>query len=744
MITLRFEKLYSRARIAQPCYVSIPLAKGELFETKQIALVQDGKRLKHQTRILSYYPDRSIRYLFLRFLADIPANKGTEVFCDLHGEQKDMTDAHPAVADLSCEQLADGYQLATGKLDLALRNNGTGIFEQLAAFGHTYEKEQFIGPKLKLAGDDVAHEMKYASWEIVEEGPVCTVLSNKGRFFDGLPCELRVSVYAGRACADVEVRLINETEEKLEITSYEFAYQTLSETVKEQGGIRACVASSNYKTDFLISENGESVEKEIDAEFLLMQSNEHYAEVFYGTFFADVTTEVGGVCASVYQAQQNFPKAVCASKEGICVKLVPEGATPVAMQSGMAIAQKFQLYFHEKDEDLQEINHQTIMYQMPDRAILDASVYEQSGLYPDIFVEKGKQDAEVECALMMTADNHTRSYGMMNWGDAPDPHYTAQGRGDGRLVWTNNEYDFPHACMLEFVRTGVRRFFDYCVVSGTHQMNVDVCHYSKDELLEGGQWEHTDRHCFGDMVCSHEWVEGLIDCYHLTGDKRFLDTAIGIGENVLRLLDTPKYQENGGLNARETGWALRTLTALYRETFEEKWTTKSDWIVEQFKEWAERFGGWLAPYTDNTAIRVPFMISVAVGSLMRYYREFPRDDIKELILVAVDDMLKNCVMDNGYFYYKELPSLSRVGNNPLVLEALAIAYELTGDKEYLKAGKKTFAANVASSMEGGSTAKRITEDTVLMGNAGTKRFAQMMVPMATYYKALTDAEMIQE
>jgi len=29
-----------------------------------------------------------------------------------------------------------------------------------------------------------------------------------------------------------------------------------------------------------------------------------------------------------------------------------------------------------------------------------------------------------------------------------------------------------------------------------------------------------------------------------------------------------------------------------------------------------------------------------------------------------------------------------------------------------------------------------------MGNTGTKRFAQMMVPMATYYKALTDAEMI--
>lgn len=41
---------------------------------------------------------------------------------------------------------------------------------------------------------------------------------------------------------------------------------------------------------------------------------------------------------------------------------------------------------------------------------------------------------------------------------------------------------------------------------------------------------------------------------------------MGIGENVLRLLDTPMYAKPGEANARETGWALRTLTALYIET----------------------------------------------------------------------------------------------------------------------------------------------------------------------------------
>ena len=741
MIKIRFDKLYNRDRIAQPCFVSIPLKKGELFQADKVVLTQAGKSLKYQARVLSKYQDGSIRYLFLRFLADIPANKATEVWCELEGNQTEMEMAHPQVADLCCEQVAEGYHITTGKLDFEVKNQGAYLFEKIEALGHAYDKKQFMGPILKAAGKKLAYPMAYGNWEVVEQGVVCTVLLNRGQYLDNLPCEIRLTVYAERSYVDVEVRLINESDEKLELAACEFAYQTIREK-DEATEVRACVAESNYKTSYVFSENGEPVEKEITAEKLLMQSNEHYAEVFYGTFFADVTTECGGVCASVYQAHQNFPKAVCASNEGLIVKLVPDGATPVVMQSGMAIAQKFQLYFHEKEEPLEEINHQTTMYQMPDRALLDPVAYEASGLYPDIFVEKEKQDSTVECALMMSADNHIRSYGMMNWGDAPDPHYTAQGRGDGRLVWTNNEYDFPHACMLEYIRTGVRRFFDYCVVSGTHQMNVDVCHYSKDELLYGGQWEHTDRHSFGDMVCSHEWVEGLIDCYHLTGDERFLHTAIGIGDNVLRLLDTPKYQENGGLNARETGWALRTLTALYRETFDEKWLGKSDWIVEQFKEWADRFGGWLAPYTDNTAIRVPFMISVAVGSLMRYYREFPREDIKELILVAVDDMVENCIMDNGYFYYKELPSLSRVGNNPLVLEALAIAYELTGDKNYLAAGKRTFDANIQNSLDGGSTAKRITEDTVLMGNMGTKRFAQMMVPIATYYKAIIREELL--
>ena len=70
--------------------------------------------------------------------------------------------------------------------------------------------------------------------------------------------------------------------------------------------------------------------------------------------------------------------------------------------------------------------------------------------------------------------------------------------------------------------------------------------------------------------------------------------------------------------------------------------------------------------------------------------EFPQEDIKEMLIRAVDDLIENCLMDNGLFYYKELPSLARLGNNTLLLESLAIAYELTGDKKYLAPGLETF------------------------------------------------------
>lgn len=750
MITLTFEKIYLKDRAWEPCSIAVPIAKGKLKHTKGIVVAKNGIETLSQTKVTSYWEDGSIRFLFVRFLANLPGNLGTtyELYLDRaefeESKKNGMVQSNcclnkmPEALVISKDNNSCNYTIDTGVLTFTTKTGLGGFLKEVNRDGVLYQENQFSMPKLRIEKKGSC-DFKLHEYKVVEQGPVCVILEGEGEHIcqnQSYRVTVQLTAYAGKPWIEVAYRLFNTSNDILPIESLEF------EIFAKRGGnkeevIRTCVATSNYRTDYLVSEEGETVRRKVDAEDLLYEANEHIAEVFYGTMFADYNTKSGGVCATIYQAQQNYPKAVEASKNGLKISLVPENCTKIVMQSGMAREQKCLLHFHTGEEELKELNNRSLIYQMPDRPMIASEVYQASGAFHDVFVEQ--KISEVEISLIAKADSHARCYGMLNWGDSPDPGYTTQGRGGGLPVWTNNEYDFPHACALQYVRTGTRRFLDYVLVAGRHWMDVDVCHYSENPLHFGGQWEHTNHHVGNSaIVCSHQWVEGLLDYYHFTGDSEAYQTAIGIGENILRLLDTPMFQQKGEINARETGWAMRSLVALYKETHDERWLLKCDWIVGHFEDWEKEYGHWLSPYTDNTAIRVVFMISIAVGSLMRYHRIRPSDQIKGMILRAVDDLIENCYMENGLFYYKELPSLKRLGNNTIILEALTICYELTGEEKYLTYGCKTFemaTANPNATLGGN---KKIVEDSVVSVAPGTKNFAQSFLPLVTYYKAATE------
>ncbi len=797
-IEIFIDKLYRYNRVSEPCCIGFPLEKGLIFDTDNVTIkdpVNDAP-LPSQIKVTSRYDDGSVRFIFIRFLADIPANVKCTYICELSSEPKaPSSKAFANFEPVTVKRLGHGFEITTKDAEngnvfsYAVKDDADSIFDSLTAGKQSFNSSRFVGPQLKEKGSASLYDIKTGNWEVVEEGPICAILKTKGHHTDSsggekFSCELRLTAWAGKPYTEVSYRIINDTDNPLEIDSLHFGILINSDTSTintlvsntqlkpdstgcgdalaansfgegplfhvsnsadadrlvsevDLGTVRAITASSNYKTDYFIGKDGCSSSRVIDSDWLLKEANEHFAETFYGTFFADLTDENGGVCATIYQAHQNFPKAVQADANGITLFLVPENVEKIVMESGVSREQKFLLHFHEASESISSLNDRSIVYQMPYRPYVLPQVHKESGVWPDVFTDKVRYN--VERNLIGRADGHSRVYGMLNFGDSFDSNYTAQGRGGGRPVFCNNEYDYPHACALLYARTGIRRFLDYNIASASHWMDVDVCHYHKDPLYIGGQWEHTAGHVVnGVMVCSHEWVEGLLDYYHFTGDERGLSTAIGIGENVMRLLDMPMYAKAGEANARETGWALRTLTALYIETSDKKWLTKCEKILDDFKIWEEQYGHWLAPYTDNTIIRVGFMISVAIGSLARYYRQFPDDELKGLILRAVDDMIENCYEESwGIFYYKELPSLNRLGNNTLLLEALTIAYDLSGDPKYLDYGIETF-NNATSDTPSYTSAKRKTEDAVIVGNASSKNFAQSMIPISGFYRALAE------
>lgn len=741
MIKLHFEKLSRFDRVEEPCTAAIPFPKGELKDLSKVAIVDGEKLIPAQCRVTAKWSDNSVKWLLVNFLADLPGNRCKDFYCILDNKTTLTPEKITTIEDNS-----NRLVIGTGELQMELSNFGEkGLFNKISNGYTIYNNNHIVGPLVvNYQGEEFIAEVGEKGWNIIERGPVISIVETRGKHYNSkeegwLDYIVRIYSYAGKPWIKIDYTIINKEEGREQhLKGIELRLRINSE---EGSKISTALATSNYKSDISQGKGNDRLYHIIDGNGLVNEANEHIPETFYGTFWGDwCSDKEGGICATVYQAHQNFPKSIEVNNDGISIGILPMQCCGLNLMQGMAKTHSLFLHFHGREVDINSLNIRSLQMQLPDRPILDSIVYEKAGIFENIFV-KNRID-EVERALIAKADSRGKAYGILHWGDAPDPGYTQQGRGNGEPVWTNNEYDFPHAAMLMYVRTGERRMLDYMLVAAEHWKDVDVCHYNQDPLRHQAQIIHSANHVTGDVEISHEWVEGLFDYYHVTGEQSAYEIAIGIGENILRHLSQPRYQKKGEINARETGWALRALVALYKETYDEKWLLPAEKIVDHFEGWREEYGGWLAPYTDHTAIRVPFMISVAVGSLMRYYRIRPSERVKTMIIDAVKDMMENCILDNGLFYYKELPSLRRLGNNTLVLEALTNAYELTGDVAFLKAGLVTFNEAVKNERGGVGFSKQIKGDAVIILGPGPKGFAQSFYPIVSYYAAASEAGVI--
>ncbi|MCL2571772.1 MAG: glycoside hydrolase family 127 protein [Defluviitaleaceae bacterium] len=714
MSRLYFEKYANFERKNEPVRVSIPFPKGKLMDTEKLQV----KDTVTQTKALSYWEDGSVKWAKVDFLADLPANASKEYE---YGFDFEGVESKP----INITKAESIIEIDNGAIKINLNNTpGTKPFHSIGFL----TQDQINGPYIIDEDDNQRIAIISGPWEIEEHGPVLTKLCVKGSHF--LDFMLTVTIYANTPWFEISYRIINRHNAEY-VTIKKIAFDI---HLKSAQATDLSLATSNYLTNI---QKGES-HFIIDDEYLLLDPNEHTPEVFYGTFFADWVGEQEGICATHYQAYQNFPKGLKIEKNLLSIEILPEEYGSLKYYRGMAKSHTFFLHLHNKTDD---INKRSLMMQQPDRPNLPAEVYGESGVFTGIFAKNKWQP--FHSYIMNLADNRGKAYGILHWGDTPDGGYSQQGRGGGMSVWTNNEYDFPYQAIQLYAQTGERRVLDYALTAAAHLVDIDICHSSDDPLRQGAQIEHSRDHVTGDVNISHQWVEGLFEYYHQTGDKFAYNTAIGVGENISRYLDLPRYHQKGNVNARETGWALRALMSLYQETGDKKWLEKADFIISHFEDWQETYGGFFAPYTDHTLVRVPFMIGVAVASLMRYYRVKPEPKIKNMIVSAMDDLCENAILENGMFYYKELPSLNRPGANPIVLEALACAYELTGDEKYLRAGIPTFIANISKKNSGPGKKSRVT-DGVLHDGAGPKGFAQGYYPLTFYYYHISGTNIINE
>ena len=718
--TLYFEKLSQFDRPAEPITVSIPFARGKITDSRHFTIHDGQQPLPTQRHPLATWDDGSIKWLLVHAQVDLPGNQSKTLHFAI-----DSTAEQPVSNQrIHLTESAPGIDIDTGVLTFHIPRVGFWPVQRIHLNGDLlWDDAPFLGFSATIDGrPPLLSDKSHVELEVVEAGPLRAVILIKGKhwsFGNKLFLDLhgRITAYAGKSYIEVEYQFIHaEDSEELLLRELTFSFEPT-----EKGPATVALGEGYYRTT--IQERAEAVEMALTAETMLYQSNEHYIDSYYGDFWVDWRNAQGGVTLSIHQAHQNFPKTLNADAAGISCHLYPDDAPPIPILQGMGKTHRIQLHFHAPNTPLADCSTRSLQFQLPDRPSLTREWFRTNNPWVETFFPE-KLPGRLLTRLNELHDARPAALGMMHFGDAPDAGYTNQGRGQGETVWVNNEYDRPHACTLFYALTGQRRALDSALVCARHWLDVDLCHYHPDPLIHGGLKIHTRYHGTGRVVPSHEWTEGFLDYYVLTGRREGLEGAQSVAENILRHMARPEMRTPGATAVREGGWALRAMVGMWLGTGEERWQAESKRIVEMFLTWFDGYGALLAPYTSHTMPRVPFMVSLTVNSFARYLLIEDDARVKQLIVAVMDDLIEHCLGPDGIFFYKELPSLQRTAPTPHALEALTYAYRITGNEDYLKIAARQFAALVAQPVGASSGAKYVdASGAVIAGQGGGRIFA---------------------
>ena len=116
-IEIFIDKLYRYDRKNEHCFIGIPLEKGLVYDTGMFQVKDPAKEiyLPSQVKATSRYTDGSIRFVFIRFMADIPANKKSRYICEIELDEKAKWDGNGKASfePVRLKKTDDGYEVST-------------------------------------------------------------------------------------------------------------------------------------------------------------------------------------------------------------------------------------------------------------------------------------------------------------------------------------------------------------------------------------------------------------------------------------------------------------------------------------------------------------------------------------------------------------------------------------------------------------------------------------------------------
>ena len=132
---VKFDKLYRWDRNREHCYIAVPVKKGQIRSAEHVRIFDGERVLPSQTKVTSRYEDGSVRFLFTRFMADLPGNSKKELDYEIDSK------VPYSYTGICVEKTSGGFRIDGGELQFTVQNDTEHLFEELNYMGRKYSAE---------------------------------------------------------------------------------------------------------------------------------------------------------------------------------------------------------------------------------------------------------------------------------------------------------------------------------------------------------------------------------------------------------------------------------------------------------------------------------------------------------------------------------------------------------------------------------------------------------------------------
>jgi len=702
---IRLEEPVGLDRTSWPVGLGFPFAKGELKDVASlVVLTPDSRPVPIQAKILSRWPDGSVRWAHVLFLAGLKRQAVAEWRLEWNTGAK--APAVPEQNAVRVEEKGGQVTVATGDLTVAFTAGGANLIDSVKVKGReALDPSRKNGFAIKMP-DGKSYEApagKAVQLKVEESGPLRAIVRTEGRHFAAAGEALfeysaRFVFYAGAPWFEVEYSFTNrESAEWTDIAAMTFSlplapsrapYLGLTSEYKVDKFYEFREPFSIYSgaDDFFGVFGGAKIFKADGTEMI----GPGYESEVRARWWADSSTPEGGLTVSIQEMSQNNPKAIRVAADRVDVDLYPAGEKkPLVFHQGWQKTQTMLLYFHGGTG--LDAGSRDLCFEWQAPVIPWSPYHVASGLIGDLFPYSPKKYPMIERAIRDGFINYESGVGrgMIDYGDTMGP-----GTGERGSFTQNNAYDTSWVCYLLFLRSGERRYWQRGRSAALHTADIDIVHHSTKTPVEvGGVRIHGPNHVqynaeaiVGTSVApNHEWVEGLIMTYHLTGEERYLKLAEGMAEHVLRARQagwiSPGYNAKWN-GARNLAWPILVLTMVYDETGNARYREGAAAIVRDLGS-IQRENGSLPITIGPYVASAPLHETIAMEALGRYHAVTQDPAAKDIYMKCAEYVIRDASFPDGDMMYITHPDY-RSGYTSTPWGGFHFGYVYTGDKKFLE------------------------------------------------------------